>query len=157
MNDKEKISKLESKIELLEKSLDEFKRELAACNKPKTKEPESRYDLLNEVEQKKIEFIMRHFDFAKVHDVMKQLGWRWIGAGGDGVPSIERLKEEARRLLVDACFEKTVIATGGFKATYEATPEDPDENEYVKLEFVVVDEEGFADDDDDDEADDWEA
>jgi hypothetical protein len=95
---------------------------------------------------------LEDFNFQKVHDVMKQLDWKWAMTKY-GVPTIDELKSEAKRLLIDACVEHTCVATGGFRAVYEAgeTPDDPDT--YIALEFIIEECEGFVDDDSDDELD----
>ena len=100
---------------------------------------------LSELERCKIASVMKDFDFYKVHKVMSYLAWDWIGCGEggkNGVPSVERIKEEARRLLIDAAYEKTNIATGGLKAVYEKDGEH-DDDPYIGLEFIVEECEGF--------------
>lgn len=100
---------------------------------------------LSDLERRKIASVMENFDFNKVHDVMSYLDWDWIGCGeGEkcGVPSVEKIKEEARRLLIDAAYEKTTIATGGLKAVYERDGEH-DDDPYIGLEFIVEECEGF--------------
>jgi hypothetical protein len=75
---------------------------------------------------KMIDDIIDAFDFNKVWITMEYLGWRW---GGQGVPTIKALIEEAKRLLKGAAksrltdfkdeyWETGVInGTGGFQAT----------------------------------------
>ena len=103
-------------------------------------------------ERMKIQDILEDFNFQKVHDVMEQLDWKWAMTKY-GVPTLDELKSEAKRLLIDACVEKTCVATGGFRAVYEAgeTPDDPET--YIALEFIIEECEGFVDDDSDDELD----
>lgn len=103
-------------------------------------------------ERMKIQDILEDFNFQKVHDVMEQLDWKWAMTKY-GVPTLDELKSEAKRLLIDACIEHTCVATGGFRAVYEAgeTPDDPDP--YIALEFIIEECEGFVDDDSDDELD----
>ena len=101
---------------------------------------------LSRVEVEKIANIMDQFDFEKVHDVMNYLDWKWAMTKS-GVPTVDELKNEAHRILVDACYEKTNIATGGFRAVYESScPADDDP--YIGLEFIVEECEGFVDDED---------
>ena len=100
---------------------------------------------LSEVEVAKIKSIMASFDFDKVHDIMNYLDWKWAMTKY-GVPTVEELKNEAHRILVDACYEKTNISTGGFRAVYESTGP-ADDDPYVGLEFIVEECEGFVDDD----------
>ena len=142
-----KLDELESKMHLLESALDEIKAALKEKHEaepaPKTSE-----DNLTEDEKQKIESIMNHFDFEKVHNIMKFLDWKWAFSK-NGTPSVEELKKEAHRLLVDACEEKTTISTGGFKAIYEADGSwDVDDDFYLGLEFIVEDCEGFTKDED---------
>jgi hypothetical protein len=113
----------------------------------RTKESE-----LTFTERMKIQDILEDFNFQKVHDVMEQLDWKWAMTKY-GVPTLDELKSEAKRLLIDACVEKTCVATGGFRAVYEAgeTPDDPET--YIALEFIIEECEGFVDDDSDDELD----
>jgi len=140
--DNEKIESLEAKIGILEKTIEEVKRVLA-CKKRETATNLAQYAHLNKVEKSKIEDIMRNFDFEKVHDVMQYLDWHWVKVG---VPTVEDIKAEAKRLLVDACYEKTTVACGGFRATYEATPGSEEGDEFIQLEFILTDAEGFDED-----------
>ena len=60
--------------------------------------------------------IMECFDFHKVQKVMKFLNWKW--ATVKGYPSIEKLKENATRLLTATYFEPQdpwYTACGGFE------------------------------------------
>ena len=76
---------------------------------------------------------------------MEQLDWKWTSTK-PGVPTIDEMKCEAKRLLIDACIEKTCIATGGFRAVYEECSQgDPDP--YIGLEFIIEECEGFVDED----------
>jgi len=71
-----------------------------------------------EDQDSKIYDIMSNFDFEVVNKVMVFLDWKW-GWGFEGrIPTIEELKETARRLLMDVC-EPGVshISTGGFSAS----------------------------------------
>ena len=80
---------------------------------------------------------------------MEILGWKWIGIGGgynEGVPSIDDLKQKAKELLIDACWEKTNVATGGFQVEYEK--EDGEDKQFLHLVFQLEEVEGYIDDDD---------
>ena len=60
---------------------------------------------------------MEEFDFKNVQNVMVFLNWEWAGVGT--VPDIDRLKEEARHLLIGvskSTKEHDRWATGGFEA-----------------------------------------
>lgn len=103
---------------------------------------------LSETELAKIEDIIRDFNFEKVHKVMEMFDWKWAMTKY-GVPTIEELKGEARRLLVDAAVEETQVATGGFRAVYEKSgPSDTDP--FISLEFILEECEGFEGDDEED-------
>lgn len=142
MTDNEKkLEYLESKVDKLETTLAEIKELIKARGEKSHEEPEE--DELSAIERAKIKYIMDTFGFEKVHNVMSMLDWRWAFAK-DGVPSIDELKSEARRLLVSACKEETDVSTGGFRAVYEKTSEWEDDDEpYLALEFVLEECEGF--------------
>ena len=149
-----RLNELEARINSFECILKDIRNELKSQNAGDkiqtvicTKESK-----LTFTERMKIHDILEDFNFQKVHDVMKQLDWKWAMTRY-GVPTLDELKSEAKRLLIDACVEKTCVATGGFRAVYEAgeTPDDPDT--YIALEFIIEECEGFVDDDDDDELD----
>lgn len=58
--------------------------------------------------------IDENFDWKKVHSVMKYVQWEWRSA--NGVPSLEQIKEQAKRLLRQLIGEGkriTGIGTGG--------------------------------------------
>ena len=99
----------------------------------------------------KIQNIMEDFDFKRVHDVMEHLDWKWAMTKY-GTPTLDELKSEAKRLLIEACIERNCIATGGFRAVYEeGTPDDPEP--FIGLEFIIEECEGFVEEDDGDEHD----
>jgi hypothetical protein len=155
IDNSKKLDELESKMSLLEQTLNEIK---AAIREKKEAEPsddgktsiERREALLPKSEQAKIHSVMRNFDFQKVHDIMKSLDWKWAYCK-DGTPSVEELKTEAHRLLVDACEEETYISTGGFRAVYEKEADRAESGDpYIGLEFIVEECEGYEEDDDND-------
>ena len=143
-----KLDELENRMSALEELLKDIKDEIRnrkneEVNSESSKQHKREF-ALTETERNKINDIMKDFDFKRVHDVMSYLDWKWAGCGSEkcGVPSVEKIKEEARRLLVDAAYEKTNIATGGLRAVYErdgAHDDDP----YIGLEFIVEECEGF--------------
>ena len=149
-----KLNELEEKINNFENILKDIRDEL----KSKSAEDKiqtvicTKESKLTFTERMKIQDILEDFNFQKVHDVMKQLDWKWAMTKY-GVPTLDELKSEAKRLLIDACVEHTCVATGGFRAVYEAgeSPDDPEP--YIGLEFIIEECEGFVDDDDDDELD----
>ena len=152
--DENKLNELEARINSFGCILKDIRDELKSQNAGdkiqtvvRTKESK-----LTFTERMKIQDILEDFNFQKVHDVMEQLDWKWAMTKY-GVPTLDELKSEAKRLLIDACVEKTCVATGGFRAVYEAgeTPDDPET--YIALEFIIEECEGFVDDDDDDELD----
>ena len=95
-------------------------------------------DMINEV--------LAHFDFEKVHNVMKAINWTWAG---EGVPSIKVLKEEAENHLNSAVEQALspnntehhevgwISASGGFKAT--AWKHKDNTLARIQLEFIVTD------------------
>lgn len=106
---------------------------------------ENPFDSFTGVEKEKINSVMEQFDFEKVQSVMEDLDWKWAGTKY-GVPTVDEMKHEAKRLLVDAVEEKSTCATGGFRAVYESDgPNDPDP--YIGLEFILEECEGFKEED----------
>ena len=152
--DENKLNELEAQINSFGCILKDIRDELKSQNAGdkiqtvvRTKESK-----LTFTERMKIQDILEDFNFQKVHDVMEQLDWKWAMTKY-GVPTLDELKSEAKRLLIDACVEHTCVATGGFRAVYEAgeSPDDPDP--FIGLEFIIEECEGFVDDDSDDELD----
>jgi hypothetical protein len=136
MNNMEQVLK-ELKTALLEKKAGE-------TSSSSTKSFHDRENNLPFALQQKIYSIMDNFDFEKVQKVMENVGWRWAFAK-DGIPSVSELKNEAHRLLVDACESETNVATGGFKAVFEkSSPWEDDDDPYVGLEFVLEECEGYV-------------
>ena len=142
----DKLIELEAKISSFEGILKDIRAELKAQIENKIQTVvETKESKLTSTEMMKIQDILEDFNFQKVHDVMKQLDWKWAMTTY-GVPTIDELKREAKRLLIDACIEHTCVATGGFRAVYEeGTPNDPEP--YIGLEFIIEECEGFVDDD----------
>jgi len=99
-----------------------------------------------QVRQNMIKEIIEEFDFKKCHKVMSTLNWQWWG---QGVPSIERMKESATNRLNDAIEgllnRETkmssdipyIVLSGGFKAT--AYKNRYGYLDFLKLEFIVTD------------------
>ncbi len=95
-----------------------------------------KYDMVNEV--------LAHFDFEKVNQTMKALNWMWYG---EGVPTIQQLKESAEERMynaIDQVLSKKnkeshevawISATGGFKAMAWKTKKG--KLAKVQLEFIV--------------------
>lgn len=68
-----------------------------------------------------IEEILREMDFYKIHKAMKHLDWKWGMMNDSAVPSIDNLKCEAKRLLVNSKKYRNSefpiqVACGGFEA-----------------------------------------
>ena len=152
IDNSKKLDELESKMNLLEETLNEIK---AAIKEKKGESSDEsklalseREENLTQAEIEKIHSIMKNFDFEKVHSIMESLGWNW--AFSNGTPSVEELKKEAHRLLIDACEEETNIATGGFRAVYERSTVSGEDDFYLGLEFIVEECEGFTKEEDDD-------
>lgn len=62
--------------------------------------------------QEKIDYILKHFDFEKVQDIMIKMGGKF--------PSLIELKERAKSNLekLDTDYCSTYILCGGFLATH---------------------------------------
>lgn len=146
---------LEKRVNGFEGILKEIRDELKSQNGERIQTViRTKESKLTSTQRAKIQDIMEDFDFQKVHDVMEKLDWKWA-MSKNGVPTIDEMKAEAKRLLIDACIERTCVSTGGFRAVYEECSQgDPDP--YIGLEFIVEDCEGFVDDEDDDGDDDVE-
>jgi len=96
---------------------------------------------------KMIDKIMEEFNFDKVQDGMRCLGWTWVDKG---IPNIENIKQTAERLLRNAAelrlgdyknehWEQGVVsATGGFQATAYCN-ESKTKIIGLDLKFVLVD------------------
>lgn len=81
-----------------------------------------------------IKEIMGSFDFEKVHEVMKFLNWKWASLSNEGIPTVDQLRDEARKLLKEAWDKKSTISTGGFTARYHS--EEDDGSEYGAIETL---------------------
>jgi hypothetical protein len=92
--------------------------------------------LTKEQKEQMIADVMDDFDFDKVHDVMKALGWEWIARTGDGeVPGVWSIAKRAKKLLDEVMEyygdeEHHAISTGGFTAMLE-------EDGTLSLLFVI--------------------
>lgn len=99
-------------------------------SKKKQQLPISNYDL-------KIKYVLDHFNFDKVHDVMTATDWKWQHMddpddSSTRVPSIERMKRTAAYLLYKVATGKEKNwATGGFQARRFVSGE-------IELSFVVA-------------------
>lgn len=91
-------------------------------------------DRLNEKSLNIINYILTHFNFAKVHAYMTMVKWEWWdGEGPNKVPTIEQLKIAAKDLLIATYNEKGGRQTGGFVTEYF----DVDGTEYLHLHFAI--------------------
>ena len=150
-NDMTNIEEIARRIDNMESTIAGLKDALTRLRKDETTQTPvyTKESNLTSRERAKIEDIMENFDFQKVHDVMEQLDWKWA-MSKNGVPTIDEMKHEAKRLLIDACVERTCVATGGFRAVYE-DDEPGGTDPYIGLEFIVEECEGFVDDDEDED------
>jgi hypothetical protein len=68
----------------------------------------------------KIEYIIKNFDFDKVHKTMQALDWKWFDScSEDGIPTTGELVLKALELLEEAAKyneDEAIFATGGFYA-----------------------------------------
>ena len=95
-----------------------------------------KYDMVNEV--------LAHFDFEAVNQTMKALNWTWHG---EGIPSIQSLKESAEHHMISAINQALspnnkehyevawISSSGGFKAMAWKTKKG--KLAKVQLEFIV--------------------
>jgi hypothetical protein len=101
--------------------------------------------LTKEQKEQMIADVMDDFDFDKVHDVMKALGWEWIARTGDGeVPGVWSIAKRAKKLLDEVMVyygdkEHHAISTGGFTAMLE-------EDGTLSLLFVLEQKSAYPDD-----------
>ena len=138
-SEQDRIEQIEDRMARLEGSIKELVNALNNSRLKNDMTKDSSESPLSESDQAKVDDIMNRFDFSKVHRVMEMLGWKW--AYSKGVPTIDEIRAEAKRLLVDAVTERTNIATGGFRAVYEDAMDDNDP--YIGLEFILEECEGF--------------
>jgi hypothetical protein len=108
--------------------------------------PQPLEDMWDNSLDKMIDEIIENFDFGKVQTVMFKLNWQWAG---EGVPTIESLKERAIYLLKGAAesrlddfkdehWEQGIIcATGGFQATAYCD-EDKTKITGLDLKFILT-------------------
>lgn len=95
-----------------------------------------------------IEPVLDHFDFEKVHRSMKLLDWKWVGRSSSEsfeVPSIERMRETARNLLVSVVKlnnQYPITGTGGFWAEKSSGNEDPLDDGLL-LRFILEQSESY--------------
>ena len=145
----ERMDRMESLLKTIQKTmLGKTSNDDSSKRKDVTKSIVFKEETLSDLERSKIASVMENFDFYKVHKVMELLQWVWISCGEDGnaaVPTVGQMKAEAKRLLIEAAYEKTNISCGGFNAVYETTGPD-DKDPYIVLEFIVEDCEGFEED-----------
>lgn len=92
--------------------------------------------------QDQIDYIMDTFEFAKVHKVMKFLGWTWAFSD-NGVPEEYELRMQARKMLnslaeKDSGKQHSYVATGGFHATLDHGTENGTPWVRVDLAFYVT-------------------
>lgn len=95
---------------------------------------------------KTVEGVLQHFDFDKVHHVMKALDWKWVGCDSYDseakVPNIQHLVLHASSILqgayhgVQEASKRYVAYCGGFKAEAERYE---DGEVLLTLSFVVTD------------------
>jgi hypothetical protein len=87
----------------------------------------------------RIETIVKHFDWYKVHQTMELLKWRWVDSEQEeSIPSLGELYLTAIDLLesVSKRKGKHTIGTGGFEASRN-------EEGDLELKFVLASWEGF--------------
>ena len=96
----------------------------------------------HERHQKMMFDIMNHFDYKRVHSVMKHLDWEWYGKGIPTVDDIrfaarDRLESVIKNCLLDAVPEDVYfVSSGGLRAT--AIKNDYGQITFLELEFVLT-------------------
>lgn len=91
-----------------------------------------------------IDYVISQFNFERVHEMMKMVGWEWQF---EGVPTVESLKKNARKFLENAAKERLgyfknenwelgiSYGSGGLMATAYCN-EDKTEIEQFDLKFI---------------------
>ena len=76
-----------------------------------------------EIIEKMVMEVLDNFDFQRVHDVIKHIGWRWRMENGElAVPSMYRLMKTADKLLSEVAEyygdkEIHAVSIGGLQAS----------------------------------------
>jgi hypothetical protein len=86
-----------------------------------------------------VEYCLNTFNFERVHEVMKQVEWKWYTCGGLKVPSIVQLILSAQQRLNEAWDKRTTVESGGLRAVY--VPAELDEYDVVQppgLELLFI-------------------
>jgi hypothetical protein len=87
-----------------------------------------------------IEPVIDSFDFEKVYEMMKAVNWQWVGTAGEtfACPSIDRMKEVSKNLLVSVVKNKryTSMGTGGFLVEKIINEQDSLDNGLI-LRFIA--------------------
>jgi hypothetical protein len=94
---------------------------------------------LSETEVVRLNELITQFDFKEVHKCMTLMNWKWAGVSTEnGVPSLDDIKKNAKRLVIDVIKSylrtKTSgsIGTGGFEISYNHY------SDYIEMKFVVA-------------------
>ena len=100
--------------------------------------PISPTEIQKELHKKAIDRTMKWFDFEVVHKTMVALDWKW--SDYQRVPTIEEIKEHARKMMEEVVEEKCKSwSSGGFKVTYKEENDKPDCREpMITLEFLIT-------------------
>jgi hypothetical protein len=91
---------------------------------------------MNLIQEQAINDIMDNFDFSQVHNIMVYMDWKWALVG---IPEVDELRGEARRLLETAANSTEndyFVATGGFVVNKHS-------QNYFSLQFVLVEWDNF--------------
>lgn len=74
----------------------------------------------------------RAYEFAKkIQPIYELLEWEWVGAE-DGIPSVEEIYEETKRLIEDLDIDSDYISCGGITIRKEY-----DEDQCVGLQIAM--------------------
>lgn len=65
-----------------------------------------------------IKYILDNFEFDKVWQAMRAVGWKWGPEDSRHCPTFTELRRTAKMLLEDAAKKQARYSTGGFEAIY---------------------------------------
>jgi hypothetical protein len=82
----------------------------------------------------KIDDIMNHFDFTRVHKTMEVLDWGWCS---DAPPDVDEMRDTSKRLLCDSVKDALKDGKYHFQGTGGFDVEIYPERGVLKLRFVV--------------------
>jgi len=92
---------------------------------------------LTEVKKRLRSEIFETIDFVKIHEHMKNVGWKWaFTQQKDGIPTIQEIEECLGKLIEEAVDRKSTISTGGFTVRYKEFPKDEEGPHTIGVDVV---------------------